>query len=135
MMQKNTIVFEEIYSAYYRSLLKLIRRLIRSHELAEDVLQDSFIKIWRSLPSYDAGKGGLYTWMATICINMAIDQLRSKSYRNQCQNIELETMTESIDGQRHLLPYIDAIDVIRHVRMLRKPYADVLILFYNAGYT
>lgn len=135
MMQKNTIVFEEIYNAYYRSLLKLIRRLISSHEMAEDVLQDAFVKIWHSLPNYDSGKGGLYAWMATICTNAAIDHLRSKNYRNQCKNLELEVMIASIDGQRYMLPYSDTIDVIRNIMTLKKTYADVLMLCYNAGYT
>jgi RNA polymerase sigma factor (sigma-70 family) len=135
MMHTNAIVFEEVYNAYYRSLLKLVRRFICSHELAEDILQDAFIKIWRSLPNYDAGKAGLYTWMAAICTNMAIDHLRSKNYRKQCKNDELETMIDTIDGQRYVLPSTDYIDVISQLRILRTPYADVMMLFYDAGYT
>lgn len=134
-MHQNATKFEEIYSAYYRSLLKLIKRKICCTELAEDVLQEAFIKIWNSLPEYDPGKGGLYTWMAAICNNMAIDQMRSIHYRNQFRTSELELMIETVDGQQFFLPNTDLIDVIAHARKLRQSYADILMLSYQAGYS
>jgi RNA polymerase sigma factor (sigma-70 family) len=59
--------------------------LFKSEEIANDVLQESFIKIWKKLDVYTKEKGSIYTWMLNIYRNMAIDTIRSKSYKNETQ--------------------------------------------------
>ena len=134
-MHNNAILFEKIYKTYYRPLLRLIKRKIFSPDLAEDILQDAFIKIWNSLSDYDPGKGGLYTWMATICCNMAIDHMRSRHYTNRYRTCELELMIETIDCQKSFLLNTDSVDVIKQTMELKQSYTDVMMLFYYKGYT
>ncbi|MFX5714197.1 sigma factor, partial [Acinetobacter baumannii] len=65
-------------------------------ELANDVLQEVFIKIWRQIDSYDAGRGRLFTWMLNIARNASIDTIRSKGFQNSRANRELtENVYES----------------------------------------
>src|SRR5262249_24748529 len=52
--------------------------LTRRRELAEDVLQDAYMRVWRHAASYDPGRAAPITWMATIVHNHAIDVLRSQ---------------------------------------------------------
>ena len=49
-------------------------------EIAQDVMQESFIKAWRFGPNYDPSKGRLYTWLHRIVRNTAIDATRSASW-------------------------------------------------------
>lgn len=73
--------FTLIYKRYYRSLFKLINRMIPDPDDAEDATQASFIKISRELPKYDPSKGKLYTWLARVASNTAMDMLRSNAFR------------------------------------------------------
>ena len=51
--------------------------VLRRRDLAEDVMQEAFIRIWRNAASFDPARGSAITWMATIVRNLAIDVKRS----------------------------------------------------------
>lgn len=57
----------------------ITRRLIADEQLAEDVLQDSFIKIWLHLDRYDPARGRLFTWLLNITRNTALTQLKARN--------------------------------------------------------
>ena len=69
---------EALYDMYSSSLYGVIFRIVQHEEIAEDLLQDTFIRIWNSFSSYDASKGRLFTWMVNVARNIAIDKTRSK---------------------------------------------------------
>ena len=75
--------FSYLYDNYSAALNGIIYRMVENRELAEDILQEVFIKIWNNILHYDAGKGRLFTWMLNIARNLTIDTLRSKSYKKQ----------------------------------------------------
>ncbi|WP_426060895.1 RNA polymerase sigma factor [Hymenobacter sp. B1770] len=80
-----------LHARYAASLLAVIRRLVRDEALAEDLLQEGLCKVWTGLASYDASRGRLFTWMARVCSNHAIDALRSQHHRFQKRTTPLET--------------------------------------------
>ena len=82
LVSKDERAFTLLYDNYSKSLFAVISNLLREREDAEDVLQETFVKIWRYIDSYDPGKGRLYTWMLNIARNSAIDRLRSKGYND-----------------------------------------------------
>ena len=57
--------------------------MVENKELAEDILQEAFIKFWNNFKNYDPLKGRLFTWMLNIARNLTIDTLRSKDYKKQ----------------------------------------------------
>ncbi|WP_457819724.1 RNA polymerase sigma factor, partial [Staphylococcus aureus] len=78
------------------ALYSTIVGIVSDTELANDVLQEVFIKIWRQIDSYDAGRGRLFTWMLNIARNASIDTIRSKGFQNSRANRELtENVYES----------------------------------------
>src|SRR6188508_2589331 len=70
-----------LYDKYSAALFGVALKIVKREELAEDVLQETFIKIWTAFSQYDSSKGRLFTWMLNICRNQAIDKIRSGSYR------------------------------------------------------
>lgn len=68
--------FTEIFDRYSAALNGVVRRFFTDEEIAADVLQDSFIKIWKNIHFYDDSKGSFYTWMLNITRNTSIDWLR-----------------------------------------------------------
>ena len=79
-----------LHARYAKSLLAVVVRLVRDEALAQDVLQEAWLKVWLNFASYDAGRGQLFTWLARVCSNHAVDVLRSPRYRFHCQNRSLE---------------------------------------------
>lgn len=67
-------LYDKFSPALYGVILKIVRKDIH---VAEDCLQDTFVKIWKHIASYDAHKGSIFTWMLTIARNTALDKLSS----------------------------------------------------------
>src|ERR1700756_5470562 len=67
-----------LYDNYSAALLGVIYRIVDDKEAAEDILQEVFVKIWKSIASYDNTKGKLFTWLINIARNAAIDSTRVK---------------------------------------------------------
>jgi RNA polymerase sigma-70 factor (ECF subfamily) len=70
------LAFRELYSRYSPPLLALATRLVGDRGTAEEVLQDTFIKIWHRAGTYDARKSRPFTWAVTILRRTCIDRLR-----------------------------------------------------------
>ncbi len=64
-----------IVNQYSQSLYWKIRSIVLTHEDADDVLQNTFLKAWKSLPTFQ-GKAKLSTWLYRIAINESLDFLR-----------------------------------------------------------
>lgn len=78
MRRKDKRCIDLIYDHYADSLYGVIRRMVVDESLAQDVLQDSFMKVWKKSDQYDAEKSRLFTWLLAICRNTAIDLMRSR---------------------------------------------------------
>src|SRR3546814_19144951 len=107
---------ETLYDRYGKSHYGIIMNIVGEEKLAEDLLQEAFVKIWRSIQGFDRNKGTLFTWMLNISRNLAIDKLRSKNFRNEHQNRPLETNVHIVDLQRTNLPFTESIVLKELVR-------------------
>lgn len=74
--------FEYLYDHYAPNLYGVISNIVPSSDIANDVLQSAFVKIWQNIEKYDVAKGTFFTWMLNICRNLAIDEYR-KAKRNR----------------------------------------------------
>src|SRR5947209_11622203 len=75
--EKDQAAFAALYDLTKRRLFGIALTVLRRRDLAEDVLQEAFIRIWRSAARFDPARGSAITWMATIVRNLAIDVKRS----------------------------------------------------------
>jgi RNA polymerase sigma-70 factor (ECF subfamily) len=70
--------WEEIVRTHNRRIYNLCYRFTGSSHDAEDLTQEVFIKIYRTLKSYEAGKGGFVTWISTLTRNLLVDHYRAQ---------------------------------------------------------
>lgn len=82
--------FRTIYESTSPILLALLMRILPSRDLAEDVLQDSFLRAWRSAGSYSSGKGSVLSWLARIARNRAIDVLREAHHERHLTGLDAQ---------------------------------------------
>jgi RNA polymerase sigma factor (sigma-70 family) len=129
------IAIEALYDMYSSSLFGVISRIVIDTATAEDVLQETFVKIWHSFSSYSTEKGRLFTWMVNIARNLAIDKIRSKDFKNQNKNQELENNVTSIDEQRNTIYQPELLGIKDLVQTLKPEQKSILDLVYFKGYT
>jgi len=132
---KETIAIQALYDMYSGALLGVISRIIPHQEVAEDLLQETFIKIWNSADHYDSSKGRLFTWMINVARNLSIDKLRSKDFRNATKNQDIENNVDFIDSQRKITFNADTLGLRDMVTALKPEFNDVLNMVYFKGYT
>jgi RNA polymerase sigma-70 factor, ECF subfamily len=70
--------FAAVYTATSAKLFGIVVRILPRRDVAEDVLQDVYVKIWQSAGGFDPGRASAITWMATIARNRAIDEVRRR---------------------------------------------------------
>jgi RNA polymerase sigma-70 factor, ECF subfamily len=76
--RQDRAAFAELYRATGAKLFGIAFRILRRRDLAEDVLQEVYAKIWRRAGDFDAAKASAITWMAAIVRNRALDEVRRK---------------------------------------------------------
>jgi RNA polymerase sigma-70 factor (ECF subfamily) len=72
------VAFERLYAATRAKLFGVVLRILRRQELAEEVIQEAYVKIWKSAGQFNPGLSSPITWMASIARNRAIDVVRKR---------------------------------------------------------
>jgi RNA polymerase sigma-70 factor (ECF subfamily) len=124
-----------LYRMYSDSLYRVISTIVVIEEVAQDLLQETFIKIWKSFKHYDPGKGRLYTWMARLARNISIDYLRSVNHRNYTVSENLIESTQQIDKKFQVSYNPELIGVRDMTTILNEHQRTTLDLIYFKGYT
>lgn len=124
---------EILYERYSRALYGITLKILHKEELAQDVLQEAFVKIWKNIGSYNSQKGTLFTWMLNITRNLAIDKLRSKAYKNSQKNQAIDISVSKINT--HSKINIDTIGLKEIVAKLKPQQKELIDLMYFKGYT
>jgi RNA polymerase sigma-70 factor (ECF subfamily) len=88
--------FAELYDRTSAKLFGIVLRILTERSMAEDAMQDAYVKIWRNASGYDASRGSPITWLATIARNVAIDIQRREqpAGRRRDDSVELETLAD-----------------------------------------
>lgn len=94
--------FRHLVIKYQQRLYQVVRRQVSSHEDADDILQNTFIKIFRHLSGFE-GRAGLYTWMYRIAVNETNNHHKARERRK-------EVVLENNDVQT-AEPYFNAEDL------------------------
>ncbi|WP_434037688.1 RNA polymerase sigma factor [Formosa sp. 4Alg 33] len=121
-----------LYQHYADSLLGVISKVIADEDLAQDVLQESFIKVWKKAKSYDSSKAKLFTWLYRISYNTAIDKVRSVSNK-ESKEVQIEgsnVYTISAKGLNQ-----DVMDIKKHLQSIDPKYQIVLNALFFEGMT
>ena len=85
----DSAAWDEIVQNYHRRIYNLCYRFVGSADDAQDLTQEVFIKIYRTLSSYDTNKGAFATWITTITRNLLVDHFRKTKQ---------DRMTDSLDA-------------------------------------
>jgi RNA polymerase sigma-70 factor (ECF subfamily) len=102
----------EVGTLYMRRVVRLAQRLLGSASDADDIAQETLVRVWQSAGSFDAGRAGLGTWITTIGYRLCLDRLRASSSRGHA--VDLEEAPEAVDGAPGI------VDVLIHRQELAR---------------
>lgn len=131
----NNLCLYQLYNMYAPSLLGIILKVIKFDDIAEDVLQESFVKIWKSIHKYDPDKGKLFTWMAKVARNTAIDYVRGQACAKCLKTTEIDVATFHVDKHNSVHYNTDTIGIRELINVLPQSQKQILDLVYFQGYT
>lgn len=134
LKQKDQQGISVLYHHYASLIFGLIYKIVRKKEVAEEALQDTFLKVWRNIETYDDSKGMFIAWVMKIARNAAIDRIRSKSER---QNDHIVPLSEVLKTDQHSTTElkVEHLDLRDKVKMLEPPYQQVIELAFFHGFT
>ena len=130
-MQDPRAEFEALYREHHRRVYAIALRFARDADRAEEIVQDAFVRIWRSLPSFN-GNSRLSTWVHSVAVNAALDCVRASSRREA-------RIEPAIDPDRYAaevgraMPDAD-LDLERAIASLPDGAREIVILHYIEGY-
>jgi RNA polymerase sigma-70 factor (ECF subfamily) len=95
----------ELYDRYGRAAYALIFRMVRDSGVAEDLVQETFLRVWNRVHAFDAGRGSVGAWLLAVARNRAIDYMRSAANRERqaVEWDETEHPSLYVDFERDLL--------------------------------
>lgn len=128
--------FKRLYDQAAPVLMSVIKRIVVDLETAEDVLQETFIKVWYQAQSYRPDKSKPMTWLASIARNCAIDSLRKN--KHQARTLPLESaLPEHDEDMAYIDPEIVMDDhrLIGCMEKLAPEQRQAIVASYCEGYS
>jgi len=132
---KDKLALEYLYDHYSAALYSVIIRVIQREDIAEEVLQDVFLKVWDKFDQYDNSKGKLFTWLVNIARNQSIDKTRSKEISKELKTGGIEKLVSKVDRQNQVEQDTESIGVKEVLKKLPEEQQFVMEHLYFKGYT
>jgi RNA polymerase sigma-70 factor (ECF subfamily) len=135
MQNGNEKAFSRLYTMYSEAIYGIIYSIVLDEETAEELLQDVFIKVWNNAASYNVKKGRFFTWLLNIARNTAIDETRSKAYKNARKNLSTTNFVDILSSSDSLNRFTNSIGLKKFVDALKPTCIKIIDLLYFKGYT
>ncbi|UPK72933.1 RNA polymerase sigma factor [Chitinophaga filiformis] len=122
---------EQLYRQLYGFAMAIAMRYAVDEHEAADILTHAFVKMFRSIQSFDVTKGNFHGWLKKIVINESLDHIKQRS---RFSSVELETVEEpSVNNS--VIEKTDAAAILALVRQLPPATHAVFVLYAIDGYT
>lgn len=132
LQERNEKAISLLYEHYGDTLYGVAHKVVRNEELAQDVVQESFVKIWKKSDTYDSSKAKLFTWLFRITRNTAIDKLRSVKTKTD-KEIQIDVSDVYNLGVDSIKP--EFMDVRENLEKIEDKYQIVLDALFFQGMT
>ncbi len=131
---------DDLYDRFRRPAFALARRILADDTLAEDVLQEVFLSVWRDPSAFDRGRGSVASWLLAVVHHKAVDAVRREESqrRRQAQaedELALDAPMATRDVEDDAWSRVVAEQVRTAMGVLPAPQREALTLAYYGGYT
>lgn len=134
LLRKDEAGMRYLFEHYGGALNNIIGKIVTEPEAAQEVLQDVLLRIWENIDKYEKDKSRLFTWMARIARNAAIDRVRSKGYRQTGKTDEFNVVVVNRNDLSETMP-VEHIGLTKLLTHLDANYRSIIDLLYFKDYT
>lgn len=135
IQDKDKDALEQLYDRYEKILFSFLLKMTEDRALAEEALQEVFIKVWRGIGEYDESKGKFTSWLFTMSRNSAIDLIRKRKK----PTVPLEEISNMADGDSSVEQKAEWQEqkeqIQTAVERLSAEQQQMIQLFYFKGHT
>ncbi|WNR45429.1 RNA polymerase sigma factor [Paenibacillus roseipurpureus] len=139
IVNKDADALTFLYDKYEKPIYAFAYRIVHDAMLAEEVVQELFLRIWNAAERFDFEHGKLTSWMFTLTRNIAIDILRKKQNRTWGQTTESEQLNRMPDSSKSteevVLEDLRGEEIRKALHGLSPDQQQVVELIYYQGYT
>ncbi|ASO21551.1 RNA polymerase sigma-70 factor (ECF subfamily) [Actinoalloteichus hoggarensis] len=139
MTQGDAEAFAELFDRYSRQAYSLARRLCVDPGIAEDVVQEAFLDLWRRPHGFRADRGSFSTWLLTLVHHRAVDAVRRESALRRRTAAEADAAVEEAVGgpdvDQEAMGRVVGGQVQEALRRLPDEQRQAIALAYYGGYT
>lgn len=133
LLEGNETGLRLLYRNYKEAIYGIILNIVKSENHAEEVLNDVFLKFFNNIKSYDSSKSRLFTWMARIARNAAIDKIRTVDFKSSARSYEISNpVAEKLQYQHE---HIDHSAIASILQALDVDQKRMIEMVYLLGYT
>jgi len=127
--------FHALYETTSPQIMGLLMSMLRRRDLAEDLLQDTYVKVWHRAGDYHAQRGQVSTWIASIARYAAIDLLRSEAIRRPASDDTDSAVDPLASASRALVEDEDQSRLLECLDALSSDQRQTISLAFYRGYT
>ena len=136
LQHKSIEALDELYERHHRTALAVAYRVLRDRNLAEDVIQEAFLAVWRQAESFRPERGSCRSWLLSIVRHRAIDISRGRSFARERLSLEhIGFEPRYSDVWQEVSTKLDQELVRRAVDALPQEQREALMLAYFDGQT
>jgi len=125
LLQRDVSAFEELYDRHSRLVYSLVLRILQQATTAEEVVQDTFLQLWRNASLYDGKRGPFVPWLLTMARNRALDQLRLKSELQRRREDQIEDQNEVLPPVATMPDFEGSLDEKRRASRVHELMASL----------
>ncbi len=135
LQRRDPQALAELYDRYGRVVFALILRVVHDAGTAEDLVQETFLRVWNRVQGFDAEKGSIGPWLLAVARNRAIDYLRSVAgrERNALEYEETDHPSLYVDMEQDILTSDQARIIKGALEKLNANHRQVIELAYFEG--
>jgi RNA polymerase sigma factor (sigma-70 family) len=127
--------FKELYDQSCARLFSNVLRIVRDRALAEEVIQEAYLRIWEKAATYRVESGPPMTWMVSIARNRAIDVIRKRKEVLIGADGDQEDWLEQVPAETNGIDIADREGLRRCLERLEEPQRNCIVLAYCSGYS
>lgn len=83
LRRRDSAALGEVYDRYNRPIFALLLRMTGERPAAEELLQETFLRLWRKADAFEPARGAILPWLLTMARNLALDRIRSAGERQR----------------------------------------------------
>lgn len=131
----NRSAFDALYQAASPKLFAVVMRILKNRELAEDALQDVFVKVWQKADSYRSGQQAPMAWLVTIARNHSIDVIRANKRKFEDIDEQYDLKSDAPTPEQDAINSAERKRIDNCLEELEPQKAEAVVSAYIEGYS